>query len=475
MERGHIITLTSYRGGIGRTMAVANMAWMLASAGKRVMAIDWNLRAPRLIEFFHPFYDRELDPRTKPGIIDVLWEYVLELYSESPGTTPVSDSVMLKAVRVEWTFPQSGGLFLLNAGYPDTYKVRTELFPYQNFFGELGGSHFMEELREFLHAVFDYVIIDAPLILDDTGALCTGTLPDTVGVCFTPFGNEPLAAAHAFRQIQRIGTKHHPVNQPHKVVPLIMRTERSEMHLHSEALRQIKTAFGDNGGNFDLEVPQVPFYNYQQALVNFADRSRSQGGLYKAYENILRHLIDDDGFSSPQPSEAESEVVMKLYAVPIEPLPIRSQTSIFGSSRPQPSNKDNNHFFISYKRGEFERFVHIITQIQIMGFNVWWDEGIHGGVKWKDYLRKKIEASRALILFISKKSIHSEWVMDEVNMARRAGKPILPIKLDDPDLTSELGKLLEDYQFIEDVGTVLSKKLETALRHICSDPHEEYV
>ena len=40
---GKIVTFYSYKGGTGRSMALANVAWVLASSGIRVLAIDWDL------------------------------------------------------------------------------------------------------------------------------------------------------------------------------------------------------------------------------------------------------------------------------------------------------------------------------------------------------------------------------------------------------------------------------------------------
>jgi MinD-like ATPase involved in chromosome partitioning or flagellar assembly len=50
-----IITFYSYKGGTGRSMALANIAWILASAGKRVLAIDWDLRPRACIDTFSRF------------------------------------------------------------------------------------------------------------------------------------------------------------------------------------------------------------------------------------------------------------------------------------------------------------------------------------------------------------------------------------------------------------------------------------
>jgi len=49
--RGQIITFYSYKGGTGRSMALANIACILAeqqtaARGKGVLMIDWDLEAP---------------------------------------------------------------------------------------------------------------------------------------------------------------------------------------------------------------------------------------------------------------------------------------------------------------------------------------------------------------------------------------------------------------------------------------------
>jgi Mrp family chromosome partitioning ATPase len=63
-----VVTFYSYKGGTGRSMALANVAWILASAGNRVLAIDWDLEAPGLHRYFHPFLrDKELSGQESQG------------------------------------------------------------------------------------------------------------------------------------------------------------------------------------------------------------------------------------------------------------------------------------------------------------------------------------------------------------------------------------------------------------------------
>ncbi|MGH9336759.1 MAG: AAA family ATPase, partial [Vicinamibacteria bacterium] len=72
-EPGRIVTFYSYKGGTGRSMAVANVAWILASNGKRVLTIDWDLEAPGLHRYFHPFLE-DKDLTSSPGVIEFMWD-----------------------------------------------------------------------------------------------------------------------------------------------------------------------------------------------------------------------------------------------------------------------------------------------------------------------------------------------------------------------------------------------------------------
>ena len=57
MAEGKIVTFYSYKGGTGRTMALANVAWILASSGLKVLVVDWDLESPGLHKYFQPFLD----------------------------------------------------------------------------------------------------------------------------------------------------------------------------------------------------------------------------------------------------------------------------------------------------------------------------------------------------------------------------------------------------------------------------------
>ena len=61
-----IITFYSYKGGVGRTLALANIGVLLAKRGKRVLLMDWDLEAPGLDRYFRPEYTDLVTPYFYP-------------------------------------------------------------------------------------------------------------------------------------------------------------------------------------------------------------------------------------------------------------------------------------------------------------------------------------------------------------------------------------------------------------------------
>ena len=71
-RNGKIVTFYSYKGGTGRSMALANVGWVLASSGKRVLAIDWDLEAPGLERYFVDYTWRSAIEQEGAGFLDLL-------------------------------------------------------------------------------------------------------------------------------------------------------------------------------------------------------------------------------------------------------------------------------------------------------------------------------------------------------------------------------------------------------------------
>src|SRR5215472_16132980 len=57
-----IVTFYSYKGGVGRSMALANIAILLAQRGLKVLVVDFDLEAPGLERYFSYFEIKQGGP-----------------------------------------------------------------------------------------------------------------------------------------------------------------------------------------------------------------------------------------------------------------------------------------------------------------------------------------------------------------------------------------------------------------------------
>lgn len=66
---GKVITFYSYKGGTGRSMALANVACLLAQAAQQgqapgnILIVDWDLEAPGLHRFFRDQFTKQFERR----------------------------------------------------------------------------------------------------------------------------------------------------------------------------------------------------------------------------------------------------------------------------------------------------------------------------------------------------------------------------------------------------------------------------
>jgi cellulose biosynthesis protein BcsQ len=67
----YVVTFYSFKGGVGRTMALVNIGVELARMGRRVLLVDFDLEAPGIETFNLP------RPRDNtPGLVDFVLRYI---------------------------------------------------------------------------------------------------------------------------------------------------------------------------------------------------------------------------------------------------------------------------------------------------------------------------------------------------------------------------------------------------------------
>jgi hypothetical protein len=436
-------------------MIVADLAWILASNGRSVLAVDWNLEAPGLGEYLHPFLPADYENR--PGVIDALWDALLEAMNASRREPPNPPGLQAHALRLSWEFPRGGRLDFVSAGRAATHATRVPLFPWEAFVRRHGGADFIETLGVQLRQAYDYILIDGRTGLADSLGVCTVRLPDILVCPFSMVGSNPWQLNALLSTIfkQRAGV-------PLRVFPVPTGVQQSELAALERLRDNTREVFAalpgvDREYWSDVEVPYLVFYAYRKIPSVFGDQPHFRG-VRSVMERLTALVSDGVVVRFPELADSDRNEALDAYQRPRQPGPSAP------SGPPTPFDGTDDFFFVSYKREEFHRIVLTLAQATEMGHRVWWDEGIPGGDEWEHRLDERIKACRGVLVFLSEQAVTSEHVRSEVQAAHRLRKPIVPVRLDSslqpPMIEGAVGKI----QFVDDPRGQPSQALEGALR-----------
>jgi formylglycine-generating enzyme required for sulfatase activity len=316
---GKIITFYSYKGGTGRSMTLANVAWLLANAGRRVLMIDWDLEAPGLHRYFEPFIaDRKLENST--GVIDWVLDFATAAVSiNQDDPTPGQNiehggewfrpyaNILAHAVPVNWQFAGGGVLHLVPAGRQDSgYGSRVNSFDWSRFYERLGGGILLEALKQVLRKNYDFILIDSRTGVSDTSGVCTVQMPDELVICFTLNRQSIYGASAAATSMQQ---QRKPAGglSTLKIWPVPMRIELSEKDRLEAARALARIRFSSLLHHItpevedvywgEIEVPYQPYYAYEEVLATFRDRPRETLSLLSSMETITRYLTAPNSIS----------------------------------------------------------------------------------------------------------------------------------------------------------------------------------
>jgi formylglycine-generating enzyme required for sulfatase activity/cellulose biosynthesis protein BcsQ len=300
---GRIVTFYSYKGGTGRSMALANVAWILANSGRRVLMIDWDLEAPGLHRYFEPFLsDKTLEQSS--GIIDFVRDFatvaVAGEAADGQDRCEQYSNLLAHAVTIEWDFPRGGLLHMVPAGRQDAaYPVRVNSFDWQDFYERLRGGILLETVKQNLRGIYDFILIDSRTGVSDTSGICTIQMPDELVVCFTlnrqSIYGASAAARSAFRQ------RHTASGEPTlKIWPVPTRVDPAERDRLEIAFTTARARFA---GLIDHLVPveedkywgQISvgyesYYAYEEVLASFRDRPRQAASMLARMETLATYL-----------------------------------------------------------------------------------------------------------------------------------------------------------------------------------------
>jgi len=128
--------------------------------------------------------------------------------------------------------------------------------------------------------------------------------------------------------------------------------------------------------------------------------------------------------------------------------------------------------FISYCRDDFDHVNRIVNKLQNKGFSIWWDKKIDPGKFYDEIIVEQINSAKCVLVFWSNRSVHSDWVKDEAEVAKNK-KNLIPVLIEDVTLPLGFGRIqtsnlinLSDHNNIE----MELNKLYNAINNIIIKP-----
>jgi Mrp family chromosome partitioning ATPase len=477
--RGEIITFYSYKGGTGRTMALANVACVLVEplrAGEQVLVVDWDLEAPGLHRFFpgrlgsqSVTSEGELD--STPGLMDALREIRDRLPSDraiSPEASASAVAQVFSGLDVNAFVSDSGiaNVRIMRAGSNDheQYSREVNTFDWEGLFSRAPTVY--RELAEWLAKTFRYVLIDSRTGVTDISGICTSLLPEKLVVVFTP-NRQSLTGV---RELVKRATDYRRESddlRPLLVFPLPSRIEASLQDLRA------RWRFGDRDHrifgyqpmfeklftevysvpNCDLsryfdevQIQQVPDYAYGEEIA--VRRSSDRFSLEESYRLFAGRLV----------SGAPAWVT---ETAPVEAKPVTSESTLIVSPAP-PRPSTSRKAFLSYSPQDHERVREIRAALEASGLEVWSPEQIQMGKVFRNDVAQALDESDVVVVCWSKSSISSDSALEEAGEGLRRG--ILASALLD-DVAPPVGfRTIQSADLSRDAERGIAKLIEAANR-----------
>ena len=334
-----IFTFYSFKGGVGRTMALANVAELLYQRGLTVLMVDFDLEAPGLERFFDiSNQDEEPNKRNIPevkyspnevieqrGVIDLLLSYKQSYSFHLPNQESENTSEGSKEDKIPFTVEpinnfivplyeendKGGKLDIIPSGCRgegefSKYASKVHSFDWNDFYDHYRGKEFFESFREQLLKFADVVLIDSRTGVTEMGGVCTYQLADVVVMFVAPNGQNiygSLKMAQSLSNPDLIEKGRNRRDLSLVIVP--SRVDNSEKKLLDDFQDEFDKKFRKYIPNrmrmrleslqksafLYLKIPYVPFYSFKEKVaVRDADKA-SASDLSEAYGNLVSALI----------------------------------------------------------------------------------------------------------------------------------------------------------------------------------------
>ena len=274
----YVVTFYSFKGGVGRTLALANVGLELARTGRRVLLVDFDLEAPGL----HTF--KLIKPReAHVGLVDYVSDYL------ATASAPDVRNYVYEALGVG---QQDGRLWVMPAGKSNAgYSRKLSAINWQGLYRENDGFIMSEDMKAQWKSSFepDYVLIDSRTGHTDIGGICTRQLPNAVVILFFPNEQNLAGLKPIVSSIRADDEKNRRVTQLHYTMSNV-----PDLDDEDEILSNLETRFQEELGYQSLTTTIHRYDSLlllQQSLF-IVERPRSR--LAREYKELTQEITEQN-------------------------------------------------------------------------------------------------------------------------------------------------------------------------------------
>ena len=425
MSRGQVVTFYSYKGGVGRTFLLVNVASWLAKAGFKILCIDFDLEAPGL---HHYFGNQGLLPRPSG-------KGVRNLLRQASTSARLEWRSLLQPIKIPGA---PGPLDLLEAGTASTERDKNT--SYSDLYLHHGLGDKLEAAREEWLDTYNLILVDSRTGLTDIGGICAAQLPDILVAVLAPNQQGIDGTLEAVKRAQD-ERKALPITRGgFQVVPVL---GRFDIGANSQQLGKWMSLLTDK-------------------LAPLLDEWRHSAAPAEKLVTLLRvPYLSNWSFGEPIPVLASDEAVddsaTVVYAVATvasllaQKLEYSDQLcmdrdgyvkkvatlgpAIVESDEPDESEAREQFtfdLFLSFSGPELRPVARELAEaLKARRFRVFFDEqSIESGKRWREALAAGLEESRGLLALVPESP--SNWQRAEVDYFRPFVRPdgerfILPV------------------------------------------------
>jgi cellulose biosynthesis protein BcsQ len=432
MVKGIIYTFYSYKGGVGRSMALANIGMYFYQQGFNTLLVDWDLEAPGIERYFARHFDFDVDRiKARPGLVDMIKDYMHNASSpakEDGLETDLYPKLSEYLFRLSTTKETS--LTLLHAGrrtegqaWKD-YVGFVQNFDWTDFYQNWEGGRFFEWLRKQLAEFADVILIDSRTGITEMGGVATQHLAEIVILlCGANYENIQSTAAMARNFISEV-VKIARDDRPLEIIIVPARIDDADSKGFEEFIRRCNSTFKsipmrvlDDGYSMtQMLIPYLPSLSYEETLV--VDSSSGEVSARRILESYRRIAANMQSLA-PEGSRLNS------------------------SSRKTSSSYDPSIFLVHSILDE-NAVGWLTEQLRNAGITVRYNTQEKTPYEEVELLTELAQVT-CVVALVSKSFNQSNFVRQILFLAEDAQKPIIPVLFEPNQVPLQLAQ----YQYID--------------------------